>query len=96
MADLRKNHSRYHASIQPEIFTFREPGAIINPKNRYFLDNLTVWGISQMSKYERVYNFSAGPSMLPLEVLENVQKDLLNYKGTGRESNILDHKGKEL
>ena len=34
-------------------------------------------------KYDRVHNFSAGPSMLPLEVLEDVQKNLLNYKGTG-------------
>ena len=28
---------------------------------------------------ERVYNFSAGPSMLPLPVLEKVQKEMLNY-----------------
>lgn len=45
-----------------------------------------------MSKYERVYNFSAGPSMLPLEVLENVQKDLLNYKGTGESVMEIDRK----
>lgn len=37
------------------------------------------------NKYDRVFNFSAGPSVLPLEVLENVQKDLLNYKGTGQD-----------
>ena len=30
----------------------------------------------------RVYNFSAGPSMLPLEVLEQAQKDFLDYNGT--------------
>ena len=29
-----------------------------------------------MTQYNRVYNFSAGPSMLPVEVLENVQKEL--------------------
>ncbi len=32
---------------------------------------------------ERVFNFSAGPSMLPLEVLEQVQTDLINYPGSG-------------
>ncbi len=32
---------------------------------------------------ERVFNFSAGPSMLPLPVLEQVQADLVNYKGAG-------------
>ena len=37
-----------------------------------------------MTKYNRVYNFSAGPSMLPLEVLEKVKEDLLNYQGSGQ------------
>ena len=32
---------------------------------------------------ERVFNFSAGPSMLPLEVLQQVQKDLVNYPDAG-------------
>lgn len=48
-----------------------------------------------MSKYERVYNFSAGPSMLPLEVLETVQKDLLNYKGTGESVMEMSHRSAE-
>ena len=28
----------------------------------------------------RVYNFAAGPAALPLEVLQNAQKDLVDYK----------------
>ena len=32
---------------------------------------------------ERVFNFSAGPSQMPLEVLEQAQKDLLCYPGAG-------------
>jgi phosphoserine aminotransferase len=31
----------------------------------------------------RVFNFSAGPATLPLEVLEIAQRELLDYKGTG-------------
>lgn len=31
----------------------------------------------------RVYNFNAGPATLPLEVLEIVQNELLDYRGTG-------------
>ena len=31
----------------------------------------------------RVYNFSAGPSVLPLPVLKQAQKELLNYENTG-------------
>ena len=32
----------------------------------------------------RVYNFSAGPSMLPLEALEKAQAELLDYHGSGQ------------
>lgn len=43
----------------------------------------------------RVYNFSAGPSMLPLEVLERVQKNLVDYKGCGMSVMEMSHRGKE-
>ena len=33
---------------------------------------------------ERVYNFNAGPSAMPLEVLQEAQAEFLNYKGTGQ------------
>ncbi len=32
---------------------------------------------------DRVYNFSSGPSALPVEVLEKAREELLNYSGTG-------------
>ena len=32
---------------------------------------------------QRVYNFNAGPSGLPLEVLEEAQAEFLNYQNTG-------------
>lgn len=48
-----------------------------------------------MSKYGRVYNFSAGPSMLPVEVLEKVQKDLLNYDGSGQSVMEMSHRSKD-
>ena len=32
---------------------------------------------------DRLYNFSAGPATLPLDVLEEVQGDVVNYKGSG-------------
>jgi phosphoserine aminotransferase len=43
----------------------------------------------------RVYNFSAGPSQLPLEVLEAVQKNLLNYNHTGQSVMEMSHRSKE-
>lgn len=43
----------------------------------------------------RVYNFSAGPSMLPLEVMEDVAKELTNYKGCGQSVMEMSHRSKE-
>ena len=45
-------------------------------------------------KYDRVYNFSAGPSILPEEVLESVRDNLLNYKGSGMCVMEMSHRSK--
>ena len=42
----------------------------------------------------RVYNFAAGPSTLPLPVLEQAQKELLDYQGTGMSIIEMSHRGK--
>ena len=42
----------------------------------------------------RVYNFSAGPSMLPLNVLEEAQKELLNFNNTGMSITEMSHRSK--
>ncbi|MCL2023299.1 MAG: 3-phosphoserine/phosphohydroxythreonine transaminase [Oscillospiraceae bacterium] len=42
----------------------------------------------------RVYNFSAGPSMLPLEVLRQAQADLLDYNGSGQSVLEMSHRSK--
>lgn len=44
--------------------------------------------------YNRVFNFSAGPCTLPVEVLEEIRDDLLNYKGCGMSVMELSHRGK--
>ncbi|MGN8646065.1 3-phosphoserine/phosphohydroxythreonine transaminase [Gracilibacillus sp. HCP3S3_G5_1] len=41
---------------------------------------------------KRVHNFSAGPSMLPLEVLEKAQRELPNYKDSGMSVMELSHR----
>lgn len=43
----------------------------------------------------RAYNFSAGPAALPLEVLQQVQQDLVDYKGTGMSVMEMSHRGKD-
>jgi phosphoserine aminotransferase len=40
----------------------------------------------------RVFNFSAGPSMLPLPVLEAAKEDLLDYKGSGMSVMEMSHR----
>ncbi len=42
----------------------------------------------------RAYNFAAGPSTLPLEVLEEAQRDLLNFSGTGMSVTEISHRNK--
>ena len=43
---------------------------------------------------KRVYNFSPGPSMLALPVLEQVQKDLVSYGDTGMSVMEMSHRSK--
>ena len=42
----------------------------------------------------RVYNFAAGPSTLPLPVLEQAQKELLDFNGTGMSIVEMSHRSK--
>ena len=42
----------------------------------------------------RNYNFSAGPSMLPLEVLKKAQEQMLDYEGTGMSVMERSHRAK--
>ena len=44
--------------------------------------------------YNRIYNFSAGPSMLPLPVLEQARDDMMNYNGSGMSVMEMSHRSK--
>ena len=43
----------------------------------------------------RVYNFSAGPAALPLEVLETIKDDLPDWLGSGMSVMEVSHRGKD-
>ena len=43
---------------------------------------------------ERVFNFSAGPSVLPVPVLEKAQKELVCYPGAGMSVMEMSHRAK--
>ena len=42
----------------------------------------------------RVHNFSAGPATLPLEVLESIKEELINYKDIGSSIIEISHRDK--
>ncbi len=42
----------------------------------------------------RVYNFSAGPACLPLEVLKEAQAEFISYQGSGMNVMEMSHRGK--
>ncbi|HEX8979436.1 MAG TPA: 3-phosphoserine/phosphohydroxythreonine transaminase [Parasulfuritortus sp.] len=44
---------------------------------------------------ERIYNFSAGPAVLPREVLEQASDELMNWHGCGMSVMEMSHRGKE-
>lgn len=43
---------------------------------------------------ERIYNFSAGPSMLPLSVLEKAASEMTNFRGSGMSVMEMSHRSK--
>jgi len=46
-------------------------------------------------KYDRIWNFNAGPAAVPLEVLEQVYAEWFNCKGTGMALLEMSHRSKE-
>ena len=42
----------------------------------------------------RVYNFSAGPAVLPEEVLKEAAEEMLDYRGTGMSVMEMSHRSK--
>src|SRR5512141_900855 len=44
---------------------------------------------------KRVFNFNPGPAVLPLEVLQKVQAELLDYHGTGMSVLEISHRSAE-
>src|SRR3954464_12407225 len=43
----------------------------------------------------RIYNFSAGPAVLPEPVLEQAAQEMLDWHGTGTSVMEMSHRGKE-
>jgi phosphoserine aminotransferase len=50
--------------------------------------------IKEDMKVGRIYNFSAGPAMLPVEVLKEAADEMLDYRGTGMSVMEMSHRSK--
>lgn len=48
-----------------------------------------------MSETKRAHNFNAGPAVLPLEVLQQAQAEMLDFNGTGMSIMEISHRSKE-
>lgn len=42
--------------------------------------------------YGRIFNFSAGPAILPVDVLETAQKEMINWQGSGMSVMEMSHR----
>ena len=47
-----------------------------------------------MTTSTRIYNFSAGPAVLPVEVIEEAQRNLLELPGVGMSVLEISHRSK--
>ena len=45
-------------------------------------------------KYDRTFNFSAGPAMMPEPVLEEIRDEMMNYRGSGMSVMEMSHRSK--
>ena len=45
---------------------------------------------------KRVYNFSAGPAVLPEEVLKEAAEEMLDYRGCGMSVMEMSHRSKDV
>jgi phosphoserine aminotransferase len=52
-------------------------------------------GVTDSSSTVRPWNFSAGPSALPLEVLEQAAREMVSWHGSGMSVMEMSHRGKE-
>ena len=50
------------------------------------------FNLKEGNAMNRVYNFSAGPSMLPLSVLERAASEMTDYKGSGMSVMEMSHR----
>ena len=63
--------------------------------NQNFKSSDPLISAEKLPRYERVYNFGAGPSMLPTEVMQQAQAEFLDWQGTGMSVMEVSHRSEK-
>lgn len=71
------------------------PSCVPCPRPRATVASPVIAASAATQPHGRVFNFSAGPAILPVDVLEKAQADLLNWQGSGMSIMEMSHRGKE-
>lgn len=71
------------------------PASPLRTRRKYPRKVTTVSTIAPARNVKRAFNFNAGPAALPLPVLERIQEELLDYRGTGMSVMELSHRSPE-
>lgn len=71
------------------------PSCVPCPRPRATVASPVIAASAAKQAHGRVFNFSAGPAILPADVLEKAQADLLNWQGSGMSIMEMSHRGKE-
>lgn len=70
------------------------PKSLTADKRIWLLKGLCNLKSRRKRKVARVYNFSAGPAVLPEEVLKEAADEMLDYKGSGQSVMEMSHRSK--
>lgn len=100
LADLLKQQGVTGLSEDTLASALTQSGVRRDDKGAVSVDDFVAWafgGSAPAKDYGRVWNFSAGPSVLPLPLLERIHKDFMNYHGTaGCCVMEMSHRSKEM
>ena len=88
LSNLPRHH--VHAASTP-----RRTSCYRSPRAVAAVETPPAQRLSKPAPHGRLYNFAAGPAVLPVEVLEEAQQGLLNWKGSGTSVMEMSHRGKE-
>lgn len=78
----------------PQMVSWLEDASVSRPKRKICFLASGGEKVVHIMENKRIYNFSAGPSMLPLEVLNRASEEMTNYNNSGMSVMEMSHRSK--